>query len=284
MTLRLKSGENTHTYATERQVTTTAFLEQHAAFTLEQAARAFGPKATRRATLERLRYHVAAGRLRPVARGVYARVPPGADPKTFRPDPFLVAAALRPDAVFSHHAALTLLGAAHSEWRVVTLYTVSRRPPLRLDGTRVEFLGHAAPLVRAGKTQLGVRSVDRSGQSLRVTGPERTLLDGFRRPDLMGGVEELVESAAGFGVLEVDLLRRLLQAYGDKGLYAAAGWFLERHQKTFYVPDEFLRWLEKRRPRSPQYLLRGQRGGKLTQRWNFILPDSVARAGEPDER
>jgi hypothetical protein len=33
-----------------------------------------------------------------------------------QPDPFLVAAAVRPDSVFSYHSALEFLGAAHSVW------------------------------------------------------------------------------------------------------------------------------------------------------------------------
>jgi predicted transcriptional regulator of viral defense system len=269
--------------AAERQVSTEAFLDRHPVFSLAEAARAFGHR-DRRTTLERLRYHVSTGRLKSVARGIYARVPRSVSPEKFQPDAFLVAAAVRADALFCHHSALQMLGASHSEWNVVTVFSASRRPPLRLDRQRIEFLAHPTVLVRARRLALGVRTLDRSGQSLRVTGPERTLLDGFRSPEHAGGVVELVESAAGFSVLDLALLRRLLAAYKEKELYAAIGWFLERYQRSFFVPDAFLRELETHRPRSPHYLLRGQRGGRLAARWNLILPAALLAAGEPDER
>ncbi len=46
----------------------------------------------------------------------------------------------------------------------------------------------------------------------------------------------------------------------------------------------FLRELDKHRPRSPHYLLRGDRGGTLAGRWNLILPEALVTGGEPDER
>lgn len=55
-------------------------------------------------------------------------------------------------------------------------------------------------VLRSGEQSLGVDSVDHAGVTLRVTGPERTLVDAFRTPRWSGGMEELVESAAGFGV------------------------------------------------------------------------------------
>jgi len=121
------------------------------------------------------------------------------------------------------------------------------------------------------------------GRSLRGTGPERTLLDGFRHPDRVGGLQELVESAAGFGVLDLALLRKLLETYGEKRLWAAAGWFLERHQQRFFVPHEYLASMAPHRPAAPRYLERGRRGGKLFSRWNLIVPPALASAAEPDE-
>jgi len=265
-------------------VETATFLQTQRVFTLDQAVRALNPPGGRRAALARLKYYLQTNRLKAVTRGVYATVPPGTDPERFQPDRYLAAAAVRPDGVFSHHAALELLGAAHSEWTTCSLFTKKRRPPLSLDGVRIEFLAFPPGLLRARQAQLGTRKVERLNFTLKVTGPERTLVDGFRQPARVGGVEELVESAAGFSVLDLKLLRRLLEAYAEKTLWAAVGWFLERYQKTFFAPPDFLESLESRRPKSAQYLLRGQRGGTLLRRWNLILPEAVAKAGEPDER
>ena len=66
-------------------------------------------------------------------------------------------------------------------------------------------------------------------------------------------------------------------------LWAATGWFLERFQKSFHVPDALLARMEQRRPRSRAYVERGQRGALLVQRWNLILPDILMQPGEADE-
>ena len=119
---------------------------------------------------------------------------------------------------------------------------------------------------------------------MRTTGPERTLVEGFRRPGLVGGLEELVLSASGFSTLDLDLLEKVLHKYAIANLWAAVGWFLERFQQAFYVPEIMLERLAQHRPRSPHYLERNRRGGVLAARWNLILPEALASLGEPDER
>ena len=262
---------------------TSTFLQTHRVFSLEEAVQALAPAGGRKATLERLKYAAGRGKLKKLARGVYASVPPGADPATFRPDRFLTAAALRPDAISSHHSALELLGVAHSEWRLCTAYSVRRSQAFDLDGLELRFLFHPQRLVRNEAIELGTRSVRRLDRELRVTGPERTLIDGFRQPDLVGGHAEFIESVAGFSVLELPLLFELLDVYRQKVLWAAVGWFLETYRSTFFVNDDDLALLEKHVPRAPLYLARDQRGGLLVRRWNLIVPDALMEGREPDE-
>ena len=140
-----------------------------------------------------------------------------------------------------------------------------------------------AVLLKFRKQALGTRTLERFGRMLQVTGPERTLVDGFYSPALVVGLAELLECAAGFGVLELNLLTKILKAYRQERLWAATGWFLERHQQRFFVPPEYLLKLERRRPRSPQYLVRTERRSTLVPRWNLVVPETVVRGGEPDE-
>jgi predicted transcriptional regulator of viral defense system len=214
---------------------------------------------------------------------VYAVVPPGAKAEEFSPDPFLVAASFRPEGVFSHHSALELQGVAHSVWNECTLYAAGRRKPLLVGGATVRFLDHPAAMRTGSGIHLGTRKIERQGRLLRTTGPERTLVEGFSRPMLSGGLEELVTSACGFAVLDLRLLDEILLKYGIAKLWAAAGWFLERFRDTFYVPDEFLSHLERHRPRVPHYVERNRRGGVLISRWNLILPTELVRREEPNE-
>ena len=262
---------------------TLEFFATHPVFSLDDATVALKLQGGRAGAVERLKYHVETGRLKLVIRGVYAVVPPGAKVEEFLPDPFLVMAAFRPESVFSHHSALELLGVAHSVWNECTLYVEGRRRPLLVNGTTVRFLEHPAPMRTESGGHLGTRKVERQGKLLLTTGPERTLVEGFRRPGLAGGLEELVTSASGFAVLDLTLLDEILQRYRIANLWAAAGWFLERFRDTFHVPEEFLRHLEGYRPRSPHYLERNRRGGVLTGRWNLVLPKELMQRERPHE-
>ncbi len=284
LTFRPKKGEYIPYNCTDYQVKTAEFFATHSVFSLDEAAKALAPKGGRLGTVERLKYHLKAGTLKLAARGVYAAIPPGVPAELFQPDSILVASAIRPDGVFSHHSALELLGAAHSVWHQCTIYVEQRRRPLRLNGTTIRFLEHPGPMRTAACAQPGTLRIERQGRLLRTTGPERTLVEGFRRPALAGGLDELVQSASGFATLDLDLLEKVLQGYAIANLWAAAGWFLERFQQAFYVPEEVLDRMMQHRPRSPQYLERDRRGGSLAERWNLILPESLVSLGEPDER
>ncbi|MDY7107962.1 MAG: hypothetical protein SYC29_04930 [Planctomycetota bacterium] len=283
MTFQRENGDYTPIMAKKRQADTDAFFARHPVFTLDEAVRTLQSRGGRQGVKERLRHHVETGRLRSIARGIYAVVPTGQSAESFRPDPFLAAQAARPDATFSYHSALELLGAAHSTWSACTAFTGASRLSFRLNGATVRIVPHPTPLRKHDDVELGTQKVERRGRLLRTTGRERTLVEGFRRPNLVGGVSELVTSAGGFGTLDVDLLRKVLKRYGMRRLWAAAGWFLETHAQRFHVTEEELAAFDAHRPRAPQYLVRDSRGGPLVGRWNIVLPPGVTR-GDPDGR
>ncbi len=270
--------------ATNRQVTTEEFFASHPVFSLDEATRAWKPSSGRRGAVYRLKHHVEAGRLKRLAREVYAVVPLGQSADQLQADAFLVALAIRPEGVFSHHSALELLGVAHSTWSQCTVFSDRRRPAMTLEGRKVLFLEHPRVLQANDDVMLGTRKVERRGRLLHVTGPERAVVEGFRRLDLVGGLAELVTSAGGFPTLDLEILEAVLDRYSIAYLWAMAGWFLERHRKAFHVSDEYLSRLESRRPRAAQYLVRRRHGGTLDTRWNIILPAEASHLSEPDER
>ena len=265
------------------KVKTADFFASWPVFSLDEAERNLAPPGGRRGTIERLKHHLDTGRLKLISKGIYAVVPVASNAERFRADTLLIAAAMRPDGIFAHHGALELLGAAHSVRNQYTLYTNRRRRTLKLNGASIRFLENPGPLQTSEDRKLGTRQIERRGRLLRVTGPARTLVEGFRRPALVGGLEELVQSAAGFPILELGLLEEILDRYKIANLWAATGWFLERYQRGFHVPDTLLDSFEKRRPRSPQYLERNSRGGILVLRWNLILPRTILQMGETNE-
>jgi predicted transcriptional regulator of viral defense system len=279
LTFTVVMGDNIpHNYM-KRKVTD-QFFDTHPVFSLEEAVKFLAPPGGRVGTIERLKYHLDSGRLKGIVREIYAVVPPGVSPDNFYPDPFLVAAAARPDCVFAYHSALELLGAAHSTWNVHTLFVQSPRREILLGEIQIKFLSYPKILLSNNSRKIGTSKVERQGKWLTTTGEERTLVEGFRNPQYAGGVEELLQSASGFSVLDLDLLEKILSNYNALKLWSAVGWFLEQFQKTFHVPDSYLTRLEIHKPLSPAYLLRSQRGGQLVERWNLIIPDKYISLAE----
>ncbi|MFH1983437.1 MAG: type IV toxin-antitoxin system AbiEi family antitoxin [Pseudomonadota bacterium] len=263
---------------------TADFFDTHPVFTLDEAVKTLAPVGGRSGTVERLKHHLNTGRLKRVSRAVYAVVPPGQSTEGLQPDPYLVAAAVRPDGVFSYHSALGLLGAAHSVWKRHTLFVEKRRKPIQLNNVEICFLEHPGPMRTATCSRQGIRRVEYGGRLLKATGPERTLVEGFRRPAAVGGLEELVNAASGFAVLDLDLLQQILHCYGIANLWAAIGWFLEQFRRTFHVSEDVLERFVHHAPRAPQYLERNRRNGVLAARWNILLPQELMNLGGPDER
>jgi len=252
------------------------FFQTHPVFTLSQFRELVGGKATPATSQTRIKYHLGRGRLKLLEKGVYAVVPPGVAPKKFIPDRFLVAATLREDAVLAYHSALELLGYAHSTYRDTFYLTARRRKDLRLAGGRVRSLLHPKPLRDHGEEGFGVETRERLGIKLKVTGPERTLVDCLASPQYAGGLEEVLQSVGGLPSLDLDRLREYLERLGQRRLFAILGFFLEGQAKRLFVPPEFLDRLARMRPASPTYLERGKRGGRLHVRWNLVVPERWA--------
>ncbi|MBK9472860.1 MAG: hypothetical protein IPO18_11305 [bacterium] len=268
---------------------TTDFMELNRIFTVDEFARHLGGQKS--LAEYRVRYYLSQGRLNRLANGVYATVPVGVAPESYEPDAFLAAAAIRPDAVFAYHSALDLLGQGHSVWWTCTVCTARRRSPVAVGRNTIKFLSHpqaARPRLGA-KTSPGEASVpwttkvSRGGRTLRVTTPERTLVDGFRELSLVGGLDELVESMDGFASLNPDALQEILGAYNNRRLWAAVGWYLQRRLKDLFLGASILGDFQKHRPRTRVYLVPGQRGGVLARDWNLVVPEHLQRSVRGDD-
>jgi len=223
-----------------------------------------------------LAYHKKTGRIVSVRRGLYAVVPPGANPASYPVDPFLVAAKLTKDAVLSHHTALEFHGHAYSVHKHF-VYTASR--PLSPFTFRSHvFRGVTFPesLRRASKKNFGVVTMDRFGIEVRATSLERTLVDVLNRPDLSGGWEEIWRSLESVEFFDLDKVVEYALLLGNATTAAKVGFFLEQHRESLMVEKKHLKSLHDLRPRQPHYLDRHKRkSGRLVSGWNLVVPQEV---------
>ena len=177
------------------QVLTTKELSQALRTTRSKAARiAFNLKRS--------------GFLAPIQRGVYASVPLDADPKKFQPDPYLVVnRALGDQFAFSYFSALALLGGEDTVRRTVHVSGRNVRPRNRALGN---LRLHVHP-ISAKDWSDATRQLRRGGQMLRVTTPERTLVDLASLPNKQQDYEAELQAFRAL-LPRVDLTKLLREA------------------------------------------------------------------------
>ncbi len=255
-----------------------AFFRKHPVFTGEEVADYLSScgevgSRTREALLA---YHRKTGRVVSVRRGLYAVVPPGADPASYSVDPFLVAAKLTKDAVLSYHTALEFHGHAYSVQNNF-VYTASRSlSPLTFRNH--VFCGVRFPesLRRANQEDFGVVRLDRFGMEVRVTSLERAMVDVLNRPDLSGGWEEIWRSLDSVEFFDLDKVVEYVLLLGNATTAAKTGFFLEQHRESLMVEEKYLKLLHDLRPGQPHYMDRAKRKyGRFVSEWNLVVPGEV---------
>lgn len=223
-----------------------------------------------------LKHHVAAGHLINVRRGLYARVPEGADAATYRVDPYLIASRLSSDAVVAYHSALELLGRAHSISHKLTYLTAHRAKPFSFQDT--DFVPVLVPAALRKLPELGggLRDERRQGLTVRVTGYERTMVDVLDAPQHGGGWEEIWRSLEAIEFFDLDFVVEYALRLGSALTIARVGFFLEQHKDALMVEERHLEVLRRHSPSRPAYFERRHRkGGKLLPHWNLIVPEQI---------
>ena len=221
-----------------------------------------------------LRYHVRAGHLLKLRRGLYAAVLTGVEPETAPVDPYQLASRLAGDAILGYHTALGFHGNAHSVFQEFHYLTGTAPRPFRFRGQRFRAVAFPRKLVGTDKERFGVEMRDRAGLDVAVTGFERTLVDLFDRPHLGGGLEEVWRSLATVEYFDLEAVVEYAALLGNATTVAKVGFFLETHRERLMVSDVHLARLRRRRPRQPHYFEKRDAGkGRFVARWNLVVPD-----------
>jgi predicted transcriptional regulator of viral defense system len=243
----------------------------------EFSARSAPDKAIRPRTVDSLlAYHVRAGRLLRLRRGLYAVVGPGSSAEAQPVDAFLVAAKLAADAVLAYHTALEFHGKAYSVHERLNYLTSSAARPFRFRSQTFRCVAFPRSLVAKKQSLFEVKTLDRAGVSVRVTSLERTLVDVLDRPDLSGGWEEVWRSLELVEFFDLDLVIEYALLLENATVTATVGFFLQQHRDVLMVEDKYLQPLKELRPRSPHYLERRRRDrGRLVPEWNLIVPQRI---------
>ncbi len=251
------------------------FLKRHKVFRIDQFEAATGLSgAGRKASLD---YHRKRGHIIPVRRGIYWVVPPGADPESCAVDSILIASHITPQAIIAYHSALELHGRAYSSFNEVQFITERKMRPFEFRGTRYRSITAPPALLRAGQEGFGVETLDRTGNPVKVSGLERTLVDTLDRPDLCGGWEEVWRSLDMIEYLHLSTVQRYVEVLNNATAAAKVGWYLEINRDSLMVDEQTLNKLQRLTPASPHYLERySEQATRYLPRWNLIVPTALA--------
>lgn len=239
-------------------------------------AKAFGRHPSDRAVTELLKYHLRAGNIRRIARGLFASVQKGILPAAGTVDRFLAASRLRTGAVIAYRSALELHGCTTTPTNEVQLIACGE-PGL------VETADFACRIVSPPSYHSpseGVTAIDRQGLTVNVTTLERTLVDLFDRYDLAGGAEDLFRSldvvVEREELLNIETLVDFARRLGNAAAAAALGYWLDRERDRLRMSAAALEDLRSLAPRHVRYALGATPGhGRAGTGWNVILPIDI---------
>ena len=221
-----------------------------------------------------LAYHVNKGHLLRVKRGLYAVIPTGMSSANFPVDPYLLASRMADDAILAYHTALDIHAKSYSAYNQFTFLTERKVRTVQYGNYMFRAIRPPKSLLTAGQVGFGVRSLEKSGLEIKVTGLERTLVDLFDKPKLGGGWEEIWRSLESVEFYDVDKVIEYDLLLKKATTVAKVGFFLENNQKRFFVTGEHLQRLKKRRPKKPLYMDKNLKG-RLSNNWNLIVPDTI---------
>ena len=221
-----------------------------------------------------LAYHVNKGRLLRVKRALYAVIPVGMSPVDFPVDPYLLASKMADDAILAYHTALDIHAKSYSAYNQFLFLTERAVRAVSFRNYSFKALRPPKPLLEKGKMKFGIRSIERSGLAIKVTGLERTLVDLLDKPELGGGWEEVWRSLESVEFYNVDKVVEYALLLKKATTVAKVGFFLENNEKRFFVTKDHLQTLKKKIPKKPHYMDKKLKG-RLVKNWNLIVPKNI---------
>jgi predicted transcriptional regulator of viral defense system len=171
-------------------------------------------------------------------RAIYLIVPLEAgQERTWTEDPFVIAIQLDPGAAVAYWSALRFWGMTEQLPRTTFVQTARRR-----FSPRVEILGvHYRFVVVTPRKIFGVVTQTSEGLPFRVTDREKTIIDACDRPDLCGGVQQLVAALRSSPQLDWEKVDDYLSRFKSGAVYKRLGFLIERLDLPIRERDERLR-------------------------------------------
>lgn len=251
------------------------FFESHPIFRFEEFTQFMQEQGINQAASWRqhLSYHHKARNLIHIRKFLYAVKPASIAEEEFWIDPYLIAGKAATDAILGYHTALELHNLAYTTFEELTFLTAQPNKPFTYQNQRFRSIYFPKSLVTKNQASNNVKLMQRQGVSIKVTNPERTIVDILDRPDLSGGWEEIWRSLDHVIHFDPAKLIEYTLLLNNATTVAKVGFFLEQRPTHLKVDPSYIEQLLPHIPKQKHYLNRSQRTkGKYIEKWRLIVP------------
>ena len=180
---------------------------------------------------------------------------------------YQIACACNETAYLSHHTAFEYHGIANQVYFDMYISSETRFSSFEFEGIGYKYV--------ASKFSDGV-ICPRNTLGIRVTDLERTVVDGIKDFEKIGGIEELLHSLMLIDYLDDQKLLKYLDAYNIQALYQKAGYILEHFKDDMQLSGSFFNYCQSKIGKSTRYLMKEAREtGCYNKKWRLIAPQEL---------
>jgi predicted transcriptional regulator of viral defense system len=180
---------------------------------------------------------------------------------------YQIASAVNTSAYVSHHTAFEFYGLANQVFFEVYVSSESKFRDFEFEGVRYKYV--------ASKQKNGVVEPSNT-EGVRVTDPERTVIDNIKDYEKIGGLEELLSCLERVNYLNEEKLMQYLDGYGLQVLYQKTGLILERFMRELQLSKQFFDYCKKKIGKSTRYLVKEPSiNYHYNSDWKLVIPEGL---------
>ena len=203
------------------------------------------------------------GLIRRIRKDIYSAINPTTG--LIVANPYQIACAITNTAYISHHSAFEYYGLSNQVYEV---YVSSET-----KFNHFEFGGIVYKFVQS-RMQEGVVEAKKT-IGVRITDLERTVIDGIRDLNRIGGLEELLACLQAVPFLDEQKLMQYLKKYNTQSLYQKAGYLFEHYRKNMHLSEHFISYCKDKIGKSRPYLVRETSDSCYDSEWQLMVPERL---------
>ncbi len=206
------------------------------------------------------------GYIKSIKRNLYAAV--SLESKQAVVNKYQIGSSITKTAYVSHHSAFEYYGLANQVFNEIYISSDGRFNDFDFEGVQYKFI--------RSKFNAGVVE-PQNDSGVRVTDIERTVIDGIKDFEKIGGFEELLHSLAMITFLDTKKLEKYLDLYNLQVLYQKAGYILEHFKDSMKLPESFFEFCLAKIGKSTRYLFKGidHDHSAYNSKWQLIVQKNV---------